>query len=45
MLADKMDVTNFMVWFIENYSHSVEECRRKQVRAMEEVNDENMLRR
>ena len=35
LLQDKIDVTDFMVWFIENYPHSFEECRRKQVRAME----------
>jgi len=31
LLADKIDVTQFMVWFIENYPHSFEECQRKQV--------------
>lgn len=34
LLQDKIDVTDFMVWFIENYPHSFEECRRKQVRAI-----------
>jgi predicted glycosyltransferase len=34
LLQDKMDVTDFMVWFIENYPHSFEEFRGKQVRAM-----------
>lgn len=30
LLADKIDVTQFMVWFIENYPQSFEECRRSQ---------------
>lgn len=29
LLQDKVDVTDFMVWFIENYPHSFEEYRQK----------------
>ena len=33
LLQDKIDVTGFMVWFIENYPQSFDTCRRNQLKA------------
>jgi len=29
MLADKIDVSAFLIWFVENYPESVKEVKRK----------------